>query len=155
MEILLLLLMGGLGIFLILIGIVFYILKSIGLATLATNKGIDLPWLAWIPVADLYIAGAILEEMNLFGIRFANLALWTPMIICGGAFLQFIPIIGWLVAVCVFIFGIGFTYYLFSMYTENAAIFTILSVILGLWAVFIFVIRNNKPRKMKWISEYN
>ena len=96
MEILLLLLMGGLGIFLILIGIVFYILKSIGLATLAANKGIDSPWLAWIPVADLYIAGAILEEMNLFGIRFTNLALWIPLIICGGAFLQVIPIIGWL-----------------------------------------------------------
>ncbi|MDD4238159.1 MAG: hypothetical protein PHT62_06345 [Desulfotomaculaceae bacterium] len=145
---LVLLLIATLGIFFFLIGAVFYVLKSIGLATLAANKGIDLPWLAWIPVADLYIAGAIVEEMNLFGIRFTNLALWTPLIVCGGACLAPIPVIGWLITVGVFIFGIGFTYYLFDIYTENATIFTVLSIFLALWAVFIFVIRNNKPRNM-------
>ena len=82
---LLLLLLGALGSFFILICIVFYILKSIGLATMAANKGIDLPWLAWIPVADLYIAGKIVGEMELFGFYFPNLALWVPVIFCGGA----------------------------------------------------------------------
>lgn len=146
---LLLLLMGTLGAFFFLIAIVFYILKSIGLATLAANKGIDLPWLAWIPVADLYIAGAILDEMYFLGYRFTNLALWTPVIFCGGALLNPIPVIGWLLALGVFIFAIGFTYSLFSMYTENATLFTILSIFLGLWPVFIFVIRNNRPRHMQ------
>jgi uncharacterized membrane protein len=143
---LLLLLIGTLGVFFVLVFIVFYILKSIGLATMAANKGIDLPWLAWIPVADLYIAGTIVEEMELFGFRFPNLALWTPVILCGGAILYPIPVLGWLIAVGVFIFGIGFTYKLFEMYTEHAALFTILSIFLCLWPVLIFVIRNNKPR---------
>lgn len=143
-----LLVAGSLGIFCLIIGIVFYILKSIGLATLASNKGIDLPWLAWIPVADLYIAGAIVKEMNLFGIRFENLSLWVPLIICGGAFLQAIPVLGWLIMVGVFIFCIGFTYNLFGIYSENATLFTILSIFLGLWPIFIFIIRNNKPLNM-------
>jgi hypothetical protein len=41
------------------IGLVFYVLKSIGLSTLAANRGIENPWLAWIPVADLYIMGLV------------------------------------------------------------------------------------------------
>ena len=39
--------------------LIFYVLKSIGLMTMAANKGIENAWLAWIPVADLYIAGSI------------------------------------------------------------------------------------------------
>lgn len=143
---LLYLLMGTLGIFFLLITIVFYILKSIGLATLAANKGIEMPWLAWIPVADLYIAGSIVDEMDFLGIRFTNLALWAPVIIYGGALLNTIPVIGWLIAVIAFLFGIGFTYNLFNRYSGYAALFTILSIFLCLWPVFIFVIRNNNPR---------
>ena len=44
--------------------IAFYVLKSIGLMTLAANKGIENAWLAWIPVADLYIMGSIVGEMD-------------------------------------------------------------------------------------------
>jgi len=53
--------------------LVFYVLKSIGLMTMAANKGIENAWLAWIPVADLYIAGSILGEMDVFGNRLDNL----------------------------------------------------------------------------------
>jgi hypothetical protein len=145
MEILLFL-MGTLSVLFLLIGLVFYILKSIGLATLAANKGIEMPWLAWIPVADLYIAGAIVDEMDFLGIRFKNLALLAPVVFCGGALLNAIPFVGWLIAVGVFIFAIGFVYNLFNRYSEYAALFTILSIFLCLWPVFIFVIRNNRPR---------
>lgn len=149
MEVLLLMLMGTLGAFFLLIGIVFYVLKSIGLSTLAANKGIDMPWLAWIPVADLYIAGAIVEEMNMFGYRLTNLALWTPVIFCGSALLNPIPVIGWIITLGVFIFAIGFTYNLFSIYSEYATLFTVLSIFLCLWPVFVFVIRNNSPRNIR------
>ncbi len=149
MELLFLFLMGTLGVLFLLIGIVFYVLKSIGLATLAANKGIEMPWLAWIPVADLYIAGAIVEEMYVFGYRITNLALWVPVIFCGSALLNTIPLVGWIIAVVVFIFAIGFTYNLFSIYSEYATLFTVLSIFLCLWPVFIFVIRNNRPRNMR------
>lgn len=145
MEVLLMLI-GALGVFFFLLFIVFYVLKSIGLATMAANKGIDLPWLAWIPVADLYIAGKIVGEMEIFGFRIPNLALWTPVIFCGSSVLYPIPVFGWIAAIAVLVFGIGFTYKLFEMYTEHATLFTILSIFLCLWPVFVFVIRNNKPR---------
>lgn len=135
---------AGMGIFAFLIAAVFYVLKSIGLATLAANKGIENAWLAWIPVADLYIAGAILEEMDLFGIHIDNLGLWYPVIMIAGGILANIPVLGVLIAIALAIFGIAFCYFLFKKYTENAVLFTVLSVLLGLWPIFIFVVRNNK-----------
>lgn len=139
--------MAWLGIFffvLLVIGVVFYVLKSIGLSTLAANRGIPNPWLAWIPIADLYIMGLLVGEMDFFGYRVPDLGLWLPVIIVGGTILAEIPVIGWLFSVAVMVFSIMFIYKLFSMYTDQAILYTVLSTLLCLLPVFLFVIRNNK-----------
>jgi len=56
--------LGAFSLLFFVVGIVFYVLKSIGLSTLAANRGLDNPWLAWIPVADLYIMGMLVEEID-------------------------------------------------------------------------------------------
>jgi len=129
---------------LMLIGLVLYCLKSIGLYTLAKNRGIENPWLAWIPIADLYIMGMLVGEMDLFGIHIDNLGLWLPVVVVGGSVLSWIPVLGTLISIAMLIFMVVFIYKLFEMYSENAVLFTILSVLLGLFAVFVFVIRNNE-----------
>ncbi len=58
--------------------------QSIGLYNLAVNRGIENPWLAWIPIADLYIMGLLVGEMDLFGYHLDNLGLWVPVIFVGG-----------------------------------------------------------------------
>lgn len=146
---------SGLGIFLAMMGmlsfvffviaIVFYVLKSMGLMTLATNKGIENPWLAWIPIADLYIAGAIVEEMDLFGYKLDNLAMWVPVAALAGIVLGLIPFLGILFSLALAVFMVMFFYNLFKMYTESAVLYTVLSVILGLAPIFLFIIRNNQP----------
>lgn len=128
----------------VLIGLVFYCLKSIGLYTLAKNRGIENPWLAWIPVADLYIMGMLLGEMDLFGLHIENLGLWCPVAVVGGSLLGGIPVLGMLISIALMIFLVAFVYKLFELYTENAILFTILSVLLGLFPIFIFVIRDNE-----------
>ena len=40
--------LGVFSLLFIVVGIVFYILKSIGLSTLAAGRGVENPWLAWI-----------------------------------------------------------------------------------------------------------
>ncbi len=125
--------------------LVFYVLKSIGLMTMAANKGIENAWLAWIPIADLYIAGSIVEEMDLFGNRLTNLGMWLPVIMVGGMIIGIIPVIGTIISLAAFVFFLMFSYQLFSMYSPSQAVlFTVLSI-LGLWAIFVFVIRNNQP----------
>lgn len=136
--------MGFLLVFFVIV-IAFYVLKSIGLMTLATNKGIENAWLAWIPIADLYIMGSIVEEMDLFGYRLTNLGMWVPVASIGGMVLGMIPFLGFLVSLALMVFMIMFIYNFFKIYTESAVLYTVLSCLLGLFSIFIFIIRNNQP----------
>jgi len=130
----------------LIIGLVFYVLKSLGLYTLANNRGIENPWLAWIPIADLYIMGMLVGEMDVFGFHIDKLELWYPVLVVAGSLLCGIPVIGVLIWFALMVFLVLFLYKLFDMYSENAVIFTILSILLGLLPIFIFVIRNNEMK---------
>lgn len=130
----------------LLIAIVFYVLKSLGLSAMAAKRGIENPWLAWIPIADLYIMGLLVGEMDLFGYHLDNLGLWVPCIFVGGMILGMIPVLGILFSLAVLVFSIMFVYKLFQMYApDQAVLYTILSILLGLFCIFIFIIRNNEP----------
>lgn len=136
---------AGMGLFLCLIPLVLYVFKSIGFMVMAANKGIENAWLAWIPIADLYIAGSIVEDMDLFGTRITNLGLWLPVVMVGGIILEFIPVLGIIISLATFIFFLLYLYQLFSIYSPSqATLFTVLSI-LCLWPIFVFMLRNNQP----------
>lgn len=64
-EEMLLMVMGIVGVLAMVIALVVfvgYIFQSIGLYTIAKNRGIKNPWLAWIPVGDYWIAGSIADQ---------------------------------------------------------------------------------------------
>ena len=44
------------------IGIVGYVFLSLGLYTIAQRRGLPNPWLAWIPVANVWIIGSISDQ---------------------------------------------------------------------------------------------
>lgn len=44
------------------LGIAGYVLSSLGLCTIAKRRGIEHPWLAWIPVANAWIIGSISDQ---------------------------------------------------------------------------------------------
>ena len=44
------------------ISVASYILLSLGLQTIARRRGIHRPWLAWIPVANLWLLGCISDQ---------------------------------------------------------------------------------------------
>lgn len=69
----------GLGIFMVLIFIAIYVYYAIALMTIAKKTKTELPWLAWIPIANVYLMTQI-AGLN---------GLWTLAI-----FLPIIPIIG-------------------------------------------------------------
>lgn len=137
--------LGVFALFFAVIGVVFYVLKSIGLQTLAANRGLDNPWLAWIPIADLYIMGQLVGEMDILNYHLDNLGLWLPVIFVASAFLGQIHVIGTLISLAVLIFTVLFVNRLFEIYTTQAVLYTVLSIFLGLLPVFLFVIRNNQP----------
>ena len=50
--------------FSILLGIAAYVLRSIGLYAIAKRRGIANPWLAWIPVAWVWVLGSISDQFR-------------------------------------------------------------------------------------------
>ena len=45
-----------------LVGIALYVMQSLGLYTISKRRGIHNPWLAWIPLAYLWILGSISDQ---------------------------------------------------------------------------------------------
>ena len=138
-------LLGAFSLLFFAVAIVFYVLKSIGLFTLAAGRGIENPWLAWIPVADLYIMGMLVGEMDVLDYHIDNLGLWCPVVFVGGGILSVVPVIGWLISIALMLFAILFIFKFFELYTDQAVLYTVLSTLLLLLPVFIYVIRNNEP----------
>ena len=50
--------------FSLLLSIATYVLRSIGLYTIAKRRGIANPWLAWIPVAWVWVLGSISDQFR-------------------------------------------------------------------------------------------
>lgn len=44
------------------LGIVMYILQALGLYTIAQRRGIKHPWLAWLPLVNMWILGSIADQ---------------------------------------------------------------------------------------------
>ncbi len=50
------------AIFALVLGIAFYVLQSLSTYTIAKRRGIHKPWLAWIPVGNMWILGSIADQ---------------------------------------------------------------------------------------------
>ena len=50
------------GLAILLLTVVVYVFQSIGLYTIAKRRGIQNPWLAWLPVGNYWIAGSIADQ---------------------------------------------------------------------------------------------
>jgi len=135
----------GFGVVLTIIGIIAYVMFSLGLMTLAKNKGIENAWLAWIPIGNLYILGKIVETVNIGSWEIPKLEVVLPIAAVVGGLLGSIPVVGWIFSLALVIL-IGFVLYkLFTKYRpEQAVLYTVLSIVLGLIWVFIFIIRNDE-----------
>ncbi|MED2737870.1 hypothetical protein [Bacillus toyonensis] len=141
-----LLITGGISSGFITVMLVFsllaYVLTSVGLMNLAKNAGINNPWLAWIPIANLWIWGELVSE-KLNGKGGKKVLLIT----LAYAVTQIIPFINILTAIAYAIFAIMLSFWLFKKYTEKPVLHTILSILIPIYSpILLFVIRNNEPK---------
>ena len=44
------------------LGIASYVLRALGLYTIAKRRGINHPWMGWVPVLDLWVLGCISDQ---------------------------------------------------------------------------------------------
>ncbi len=128
---------------LLVVALVFYVLNSIALMTMANNRGIDNAWLAWIPFGCFYIAGKlsgptkigeykIPTEWALNGVLLAKLLFHNVALLGPVSSLLFI------------VYGLYVVHMIYKQYAEQSAVlYTVFSVI-GLAPIFLFMIRNNE-----------
>lgn len=58
----LILVIGVIALIAAVLGLVFYVLQSLGMYTIAKRRGINNPWLAWLPIGNEWIAGSISDQ---------------------------------------------------------------------------------------------
>ena len=85
----------------LIIPIVFYALRSIGLFTLAKKGKIKQAWLSWIPCLWVYVACKLIKEIKVFGSTFGKMAVVFTLIFAlaqtlmfANDFLAYFPIVG-------------------------------------------------------------
>ena len=62
-----------------------YVIRAIGLHRIAKNSGVENAWLAWIPLADLYLLGKVTGDVSLGNRKLKNTSLWLLLVpIIGG-----------------------------------------------------------------------
>lgn len=137
----------------IIIGIISYIFMAIGLYTMAKNRKMEHPWLAWIPIANNYLMGDLINDDVSIGslyIPYAKIFLpLSPFIVVLVMFIfGFVPevaiFLSVLLSLALAFYQYTALFWLFSIYSEkHRVLFLILSVIFPFMApIFIFVIRN-------------
>lgn len=129
------------------IGILLYIFVSMGLYKLALNQKIENPWLAWIPIANMYILGKLIKNLRLDTFEIPNIELVLSLGFFAVVVLKFIPLIGWLIGAAYAVLCILSLYKLFKIYRpDQAVLWIILSIVLPFMGpIFIFIIRNDSP----------
>lgn len=162
------------------IGLVFYILRSIGITTLARNRGMTNPWLIWIPVVGIFMTGAILDDINqkkgkktyfrlilLIGnvwyfiptrIGYAflfDVSGTMPVDDASDMFMVFICI-GGLIGLGLYVFKVIVLHQIFKNYRPQSAttwtLFCALPVTMFMQDIFPFVMRNDL---LPWVEYWN
>lgn len=144
----LLLAAGGFMLLMVVLALVFYVLFSLGLYTMASRRSIPNPWMAWIPIAQFYMLGEVIGPVKLGDFTADQPGLYLLGAIIGLWVLSLIPVLGPIFSLANLVVAIGALYLLFSRYTtENTPLlYTILAVVSfgALAAIFVFIIRNNE-----------
>ncbi len=129
--------------FLVIVAIIFlWLIKAIGLYTMAKNSGDKYAFLAFIPYGCLYTKGAIVGNTKLYGIEINNTAILLPLLVL----CMFLPFTKCLISMLFILAYFGVLYRLYQKQVPNyATVLLIFSIILPiLQPFFIFFIRNAK-----------
>ncbi|MDY0236474.1 MAG: hypothetical protein RBR71_10615 [Gudongella sp.] len=132
--------------FIIFYGLIAYIVSAIALKRMADKLSVENSWLAWVPIANVYILGKVAgDKLDLFGYQIDNLAiiLLAGSVISGA--ISGIPVIGFLVAVAFAILSFATLYKIYLIFVpDSAMLYLILSIVLAIIAPFILYAASKK-----------
>jgi len=153
--------------------VAMYILTSLGMYRMAKRRGVHRPWLAWIPVGDMWILGCISDQYQavvknkttnrrgiLMGLYIAAMlllaiymvfavlfALSQNFALLGGFLIAALAMIAISIAFSVFGYMSYFDYYR-SADPDNAVLYLVLSIFVSVTAPFLIFLCGKKDGGM-------
>lgn len=151
-----------------------YVLTQFGLYRMARHAGIPGAWLAFVPIGSGYITGLLAERaVYTYTGQRRRLALWNtllPAVTAAGVILIVILALAdsplnagvWLGLIAMLVGGIvGFVVFCYSLYyifkdyaPDNAVLFTLLGIFLGIYWIFFLVVMNAVPVSVTGFGVY-
>lgn len=130
-----------------------YVLRSIGLYTLAKNRSIENAWLAWIPVGSSWLLGQIADDINFRQGKKTNYSLvllvLTAASAAGGFSLVLLPFSALLSAPLSIAVSVVYFIALYDIYQDyaprQAVVFLVLSILLSAQWLLLFILRGRLP----------
>lgn len=117
------------GVFGAIIGIAFYVFYAFALYKLAQKRGVDMAWLAWIPVAQMYVIGKMVKTVKISTFEVPSLEIVLPVGMLAAMLLGAIPLIRWLIYLAFLVLVVLTAYNLYKQYVpEQAVLYTVLSI---------------------------
>lgn len=113
----------------VIIGIALYVFFAYSLYRLAQSRNVEMPWLAWIPVAQLYIIGKLVKSINISNFEIPSLEIVLPVAAVASFLLGNIPVLGFLISIAFYALMLLSLYNLYKQYLpESAVAYTIISI---------------------------
>jgi hypothetical protein len=145
----------ALAIVLLLVGLLAYVMGSVGMYQIASRRGLANPWMAWLPYASIYLLGAIADDINKRKNKASNYR-WLllgfllsstlfPIIILLNPFVATVlGILSFALTLATAVIGYISYYMIYEEYTHTAAGLLVLSILVSPAIPFVlFAIRNN------------
>lgn len=124
-------LLMGFIMFASLVGLVFYVITAIFLMKIAKTAEHKTPWAAWIPLWNTVLM------LELGGLR--KPWIWV-LILVGGGLLSAIPVIGWVISLCIFLLSIMLTVWLAKGVQRAVGVDNVGGIVLAVLIPWIWVI---------------
>lgn len=118
-----------------------YIVTSISFQRMANKLNLENSFLAWIPIANLYLLGRIIgDEIDFLEYKIKDMSIILPLISTFSYFLYNIPYIGFIFAILIFLINVMVFYKVASIFKpKSATLYTLLSIFLGLLTPFLYL----------------
>lgn len=132
-------------IFQVVFSIIFYLIFAYSLYVMVKKRNMDIPWLAWIPIANMYLVGKMVGDVKIFSLSLNNMEIILPLAFALFVGLAYVPLVGFILsAMGLLVLVVAFHKLYETFDKENAFILTILTAILPVIAapIIMFVHRD-------------
>lgn len=130
-------------IFQVIFSIIFYLIFAYSLYMMAKKRNMEIPWLAWIPIANMYLVGKMVGDVKIFSLNLNNMEIILPLAFALFVGLAYVPLVGFILsAMGLLVLVVAFHKLYETFDRENAFILTILTAILPVIATPIIMFVN-------------